>query len=312
MTNLSNFVTEETITFGNQSATITNLGGALREYKVGGKDVIHPFQPSDFPMHCAGLPLLPFPNRLEDGLYEYAGVTYQMPINEVARNNAIHGFGDAYQWTFLEKVETGICSYIEVVLHLPPRKYYPFDLIIKITYLLSELGLAVTTEVKNMSNSVAPFGIGFHPWLSLHGTNLDDATLFFSAKTHIKVDERLLPIGKEPIEDTQFCFRTPRKLKGVAFDDAFIDIERSEKYIGTENYLATVELVTSDSTKTTLWFDESLPCLQICSADWGGDTRFALAVEPMSCYANSFKTGEYLQNIEPKSTFISNWGLQLS
>ena len=39
-----------------------------------------------------GVPLYPFVNRLDQGRYSFAGHTYQFPVNETARNNALHGF----------------------------------------------------------------------------------------------------------------------------------------------------------------------------------------------------------------------------
>ena len=35
--------------------------------------------------------LFPFPNRIDSGQYEFDGKSYQLPINEVPFNNAIHG-----------------------------------------------------------------------------------------------------------------------------------------------------------------------------------------------------------------------------
>ena len=42
---------------------------------------------------------MPWPNRLEDGAYEFDGRTHQLPLTEPERRNAIHGLVREEAWT---------------------------------------------------------------------------------------------------------------------------------------------------------------------------------------------------------------------
>src|SRR6266436_4622520 len=47
----------------------------------------------------SGVPILfPFPNRIRDGRFTWAGHTYQLPLNDPAQKNAIHGFACRVPW----------------------------------------------------------------------------------------------------------------------------------------------------------------------------------------------------------------------
>ncbi len=72
-----------------------------------------------------------------------------------------------------------------------------------------------------------PYGVGFHPWLSADGADLDACTLRLDAATRVTTDERLLPTGTEPAAGT-FDLREPRLLAGVDLDDAYVDALRDE------------------------------------------------------------------------------------
>ena len=37
------------------------------------------------------MPLIPWPNRLAEGRYSFAGSEHQLPLDEPERENAIHG-----------------------------------------------------------------------------------------------------------------------------------------------------------------------------------------------------------------------------
>ena len=47
-----------------------------------------------------GQVLIPWPNRLEDGNYEFNGRRHQLPLNEPEHRNAIHGL---VRWASLDR-----------------------------------------------------------------------------------------------------------------------------------------------------------------------------------------------------------------
>jgi aldose 1-epimerase len=61
----------------------------------------------------------------------------------------------------------------------------------------------------------------------------------------------------------------------------------------------------------TLWVDESYSCFMLFSGDPRPDVaRRSLAVEPMTCPPNAFRTGESLIRLEPGESTASTWGIE--
>ena len=50
-----------------------------------------------------GQVLIPWPNRLEDGGYEFDGRRYQLPLTEPEQHNAIHGLVRSERWAVGER-----------------------------------------------------------------------------------------------------------------------------------------------------------------------------------------------------------------
>src|SRR5690606_4190058 len=103
-----------------------------------------------------------------------------------------------------------------------PSGGYPFDLLLRATYRLTPDGMHVAVTATNLGSDAAPYGIGFHPWLSPGGAALDDCTLRVDAATRVTVDDRLLPTGTEPVSG-MYDLREERSAAGVGLDDAFLD-----------------------------------------------------------------------------------------
>src|SRR5207244_12396456 len=88
-----------------------------------------------------GAPLLPWPNRLQDGQYEFAGVTHQTPLSEPDRRNAIHGLTRWLSWT--ARVEEA--DRVVMQLLLPAQDGHPFTLPLAHEYRPAPRGLEVQT-----------------------------------------------------------------------------------------------------------------------------------------------------------------------
>ena len=189
---------------------------------------------------------------------------------------------------------------------LHPRPGYPFALLLAIEYRLSEDGLRVQTTATNRGPAPCPFGSGAHPYLTV-GTDdrgLGDPTR--AGPTVLKSDERGIPVGAEAVDGTGYDFRRPRPIGETKLDNAFTDLERDE------DGLARVELRNPrDGRSLTLWVDESYPYLMLFTGDPLPDVaRRSLAVEPMTCPPDAFRTGVALIRLEPGRSFTSNWGIR--
>jgi aldose 1-epimerase len=62
--------------------------------------------------------------------------------------------------------------------------------------------------------------------------------------------------------------------------------------------------------EVTVWADEAWKHVQLFTGDSKPDVaRRSLAVEPMTCPPNAFRTGEDLIRLEPGETFAGSWGI---
>jgi len=89
-----------------------NLGGSIQELIVNGVNIIDGISNDDAGLHdytntYKSSILFPFPNRIEDGAYEYRGTTHQLLVNEVSVNNTIHGlvYNKEFKVTSMESDE---------------------------------------------------------------------------------------------------------------------------------------------------------------------------------------------------------------
>jgi aldose 1-epimerase len=79
------------ITFRDQRAVIVEVGGGLRSYSVGGRELLDWYAADEMSTSGRGQVLIPWPNRLEDGSYDFGGRRHQLPLTEPENHNAIHG-----------------------------------------------------------------------------------------------------------------------------------------------------------------------------------------------------------------------------
>ena len=192
--------------------------------------------------------LIPWPNRLEDGAYEFDGRRHQLPLTEPERGDAIHGLVRGERWTVGEREQHRV-----VMEHvLEPRPGYPFTVSLAVEYALSESGLTVRTTATNTGPDACPFGSGQHPYLTLGTPSVDSLVLSAPGATVLIEDERGIPRGREPVDGTPYDFRRPREIGATKLDDAFTDLVR-----GTDGR-ARVELRDPRSRAgLSLWVDES-------------------------------------------------------
>lgn len=284
-------------------AVITEVGATLRVFDVAGRDVIVPFGEEEMCPAGHGAILAPWPNRLRDGRYTFDGRTHQAPVTEIPRNNALHGLVMWERWSLLDSTTNQVVLGLDTV----PVRGYPWQLEMVAAYTLEGTTLTVEIDATNVSETPAPYGIGFHPWLSPGPGSLDDAVLRLDAGSWVTTDERLLPTGTVPVPE-QFDFRTERGLGDTDLDDAFVDVIRDD------DGLAWVRLTGTDGRTAAVWMDDSMDTFQVCSGDHIGTVayrRAGLAAEPMSCIADAFNTGERLVRLEPDETASVRWGLSL-
>src|SRR5262245_37315102 len=284
------------LALGDQRAIVVGLGGGLRSYDAGGRAVLDGYGADEMCSSGRGQLLAPWPNRVEDGSYEFEGSTYQLALDEPERRNAIHGLVRWSEWTVADR-EAG---HVTLEHRLYPTPGYPFTLDLAVEYSLGEDGLRVRVEATNAGPEACPYGVGFHPYLSAVEGLVDGLELRVPAETALLSDERALPVGREPVAGTERDFREAKAIGPVRLDHCFTDLGRDD------DGRVRVEL----GDRATLWADESFPYLMVFSGDPLPDVaRRSLAVEPMTCPPNAFRSGEGLVRLEPGQSHSGSWGL---
>jgi aldose 1-epimerase len=292
---------QSTIVAKDQQAVVVEVGGGLRSYSVGGRELLDGYGADQMSSAGRGQVLIPWPNRLQDGSYEFNGGQYQLPLNEPEHRNAIHGLVRWSTWTATQHEPHRVV--MEHILY--PQPGYPFLLGISIEYSLSGGGLQVRTMATNLSRVPCPYGSGAHPYLTLGTVTINDLILHVPGQTVLWSDERGLPIRREAVEGTEYDFRQPKRIGSTKLDHAFTDLERDA------DGLVQVELRDSDrETKASIWVDQSYPYLMLFSGDpLPNVRRRSLAVEPMTCPPNAFRTGDALIRLERGASFMGTWGI---
>jgi aldose 1-epimerase len=287
------------IVSGDQAAVVVEAGGGLRTLTVAGRELVHGFAVDEMPRSSRGKILVPWPNRIRDGSYEFEGERHQLPIDEPAKGNAIHGLARWAAWSVAEHEPQ------RALMRLPihPRPGYPFALSVEVEYVLSEEGLGVTTTATNVGAGPCPFGCGAHPYLTLGTPTIDELTLQAPAATVLTSDEREIPVGSEPVAGTEFDFRRPRTIGDTVLDHAFTNLERGD------DGRARVTL-SGPERAVELWVDAAYGYLMLFTGDVPNIGRRGLAVEPMSCPPNAFQSGEALVRLEPGASVSASWGIR--
>ena len=190
---------------GEQHAVVVENGGGLRSYVADGREVLDGYPEGELASGGRGQVLFPWPNRLAGGRWVDDGATRQLALSEADAGNAIHGL---VRWAAWDVQPAGEAA--ATATHtLMPQSGYPFRLACRIDYRLSAGGLTVTTTVRNESPRPAPFGLGFHPYLSAaaaEGGLVDGLELTIPAETRLLL-EGGLPVGREPVAGTATDFR---------------------------------------------------------------------------------------------------------
>lgn len=150
-----------------------------------------------------GIPVLFPPNRIEDGTFTAGDRTYHFTVNEVARNNHIHGFLHRRPWKVsrMELVSEDVAEVEAVFSADAASEFYqefPHEFEFRLLYRLSEKGLEQKVTITNQSGSPMPMGLGFHTAFRIPfhpGSREEDYRMFVSVGEKWALNERVLPTG---------------------------------------------------------------------------------------------------------------------
>jgi aldose 1-epimerase len=293
--------TEWVISSDGHEAVVVEVGGGLRAYRHGTEELVDGYAPGELCPGSAGKVLAPWPNRIRDGRYEFAEVSQQLPITEVARHNAIHGLVNWVRWTATSVEPDSVTLEHELV----PQPGYPWPLLLRTTWSVGSDGLTVAHEATNTGVKPVPFGLATHPYLQVPGVAVDDIALELPCHSRVLVDSRLLPIGTAKVAGTEYDFSTGRRIGPAVLDTAFGEVTHGE------NGRSVVTLRGPDGKGVACWADEAFHWWQVFTGDTlqGERHRRSVAVEPMTCPPDALRSGRDVVTLQPGETWRGVWGI---
>ena len=263
-------------------------------------DIIDGFGVEELSPSGRGQVLAPWPNRLDGGnTGSRVGTAERRSTSPSCRTRST-GWCDGSHGGLQSADE------VELTCVLHPQPGYPWRLDLQVGYRLDGTGLTVSFRARNASSVPAPFGIGFHPYLTV-GTAIDDATLQIPATQCLVMDDRGLPIRNEPVAGSDLDFSEPRSVGSLRLDTGYADLVR-----GPDGLAYAFVARPDEGRRVSLWADTLFRYLMVYTGDKleaVSRRRRAVAIEPMTCPPNALRSGTDLLKMEPGQVVEGRWGL---
>ena len=286
-----------TNSIGDYAVIQAQTGASLTELNLAGLSLIdlpgsnnHPLESN--PYHPSAL-LTPWVNRVRNGNYSFKGKNYQLPINEPALGNAIHGLLARKSFTLVKQSSSSVTLMHEYKGEEPN---YPFPFQFQYTYTLTDSGtLEVTFEALNTSVGPLPFACGWHPYFSFPDTTVADLEINFKPISRFLSDSQMIPLKEENLNGKQQFKFSNDKIDHV-FRLEPMEIHRTE-FIDTKHQK---RLILEQS---SILF----PFLVVFQPEGFN----SVAIEPMTANTDAFNTGDGLIELAPLEAFSGQIRLSL-
>ncbi|WP_150307957.1 aldose 1-epimerase family protein [Planctomonas psychrotolerans] len=289
---------------GEVRATVTALAAALRRLSVNGIDLVEPYGEDRIAPMGAGLVLVPWPNRIRDGVWLLDGEEQQLDITEPGYGNASHGLLRNTGYAEVERAADTVVLAATVF----PQHGYPFLLDTRIRYRLTDDGLMVTHTVRNDSGRAAPVAVGAHPYVKIGDVPTAELVLRVPADTFFETDSQLIPVAEHRVDGTPFDLRGGRRVAELNMNSGFGAVQKAD---GTSRS----SLTAPDGRGVELWADHNFGYLQVYTPNifpTAAGPNLAVAIEPMTAPANAFNSGQGLRWLEPDQEWSLSWGIRFT
>lgn len=144
-------------------------------------------------LNTASFPMVPFCNRIRNGLFYWQDQAIQLSANHPPEPHAIHGFGWQQPWV------TEHVSLNQILLsHNEEGLRWPFCYLARQLFTLSRRSVRVEMTVTNHSQQLMPAGLGFHPYFPL----TPDVRFITHCSEKWLVDNNAMPTSRVPAPDS--------------------------------------------------------------------------------------------------------------
>ena len=285
-------------------ALIDKRSATLRQLSSGGIQMIEGFGTNPVNKKSAGDILIPWVNRVRDGLWIYEGDELQLEINEVPRNNAIHGLLRNRPHEIISQSE----SQLVLRAKIEPTTGYPFNLVVETKYELLGNGIQVQHTVSNVGRALAPVAIGSHPYLKIGNVPTAELKIAVKAGSRVLVDDRMNPVGIQDLDNSSFDLNLGVLVGDAELDTAYCDL------VADSDGLFRHFLTAPNGDKLIVWGDPNFKHVQVYTAndfDIENGAELAVAIEPTTAPPNAFNSGIDLKWLQPGKSWDVSWGIIL-
>lgn len=241
------------------------------------------------PYHPSAI-MAPWVNRIRHGNYAFGGKTYELPINEIALNNAIHGLlaSQTFECLSFEAEQEQSKLVLQYAYHGSEAGYpFPFELNLSFSLdLQGQFNLAL--EFKNTGQEPLPYCLGWHPYFQLGHWPLKECSLSFAPVARYISDEQMIPFKKEAI-----AWDFPIKLAEIQPDHVFLlDTKLQEHLVELQHPACPQALYLKHEIQDFPYFVVFMP-----------EGEPGIALEPMSGNTDAFNSEDGLKVLEPLAQF---------
>ncbi|MEZ0539045.1 aldose 1-epimerase [Fibrella arboris] len=305
---LTDYILANTDT-GEWATILPEFGGILRQLVLRKGDVRYTLINSPGSAQAlladetyASALLYPFPSRVFQGIYRFEGQAYALPMNEMMRDNALHGFVHTKPFRVVRQETTPHHALLAMLYeYAGDVPGYPFPFALTVTYVLTAEGVTLAFEARNTGTTRCPAAFGWHPYFTLNAAPTDELTLTLPTKNVVTLNEHMIANGTQP---------TPADRLGTF---SLKDVELDTPWLADFS-----EVDGQSQAKTILEWPAESVSLEITQSDafayivvYTPSRRDSIAIEPQTANVNAFNNGDGLAILNPGELLAGQIKVQL-
>ncbi|XP_065887843.1 uncharacterized protein YihR-like [Dysidea avara] len=259
--------------------------------------------------------LLPYANRINGGKYTFYNGSYQLPINDVTNNNAMHGFLENKTMKVEDQSIDSDAVYLKLSYQFDGKDLgYPFHPYVQLIYMLSDEGFDIHIEVTNMDlTEPMLFYVGWHPYFKCP---VYKSVITFDRQcnkwAHVLLNNHAIPTG---VTESFTGFNGGTVIGGTLskpthYDDAYKAIGNPNDIKCSPAVLKTT-LYDPDADETIALYQDNFPIVQVFTGIVGATGEQAVAIEPMSAMTDSFNNHDNLEILSGGETWTGIFGVHI-
>lgn len=255
-------------------------GGSLMELRLDNFMIIKDLSPLMYENTFASSILFPFASRIKNGEYMFLNALYKLPINEVEKQNALHGL--VYNKTFKVIAQSTTNNKGQVTLEYKQEEIingFPFKFSLQLIYVLTKDNLTLEIKVKNQDNQSFPFSIGWHPYFC--SSDLYQSSVTLNSHKKIEFDENEIAVS-----EVENCNVGEIKIENKRFDDCFV-LNDSKVQFKTPDFTLNIDSSSDENYLLVYTINE----------------ENVIAIEPLNAAPNCFNTKKGLKILEPNAEY---------